>query len=534
MKWREYLLQYLAALVIYGICSFWIRSPGYMDAEYYTLTAIQMVEGRGMTQPILWNYLDDPVGLPHPSYTYWMPGPSLPAAVGMLLFGRADFWAGRIPLILLAALSAPMTGWMGFRMGRSRLTGWLAAGMAVFCGYYAAYAATVDSFFLVMIAAWAILVFLDRLFQNPGDYSGWMWLMSGAAAGWMHLNRADGILWLFLVVFVCLFQIWKNRKSSRSADLICGLLLTVAGYLAVTGFWYYRNFHEFGSPFIRGSSRALWVRSYDELFTFPAEILTPDYWKKAGGMNILSTRANAVGRNLLSMFGVQGLVFLMPLWIAAYIKLRHDRLVRIGISMEVLIFLLMSIVFPFSGSRGGFLHSSAALQPFFWGLAAAGFIATINRVSGKRNWDPERAVRMFAPGLILICGLATFFIFQLLVIGEDPVTTVWDDSQRQAVIAKGLIDRNNIPPYARIMINNPAGFSLVSGRESLVIPYGGPDVTMAAARKFDTKYLLLEKNIVPGLLDMYEHPEQYPQFTVVDRMQEKVLLRVETTEPKSP
>jgi hypothetical protein len=40
--------------------------PGYMDAEYYYAGAIRLHEGYGFTQPFLWNYLDEPAGLPHP------------------------------------------------------------------------------------------------------------------------------------------------------------------------------------------------------------------------------------------------------------------------------------------------------------------------------------------------------------------------------------------------------------------------------------------------------------------------------------
>lgn len=526
MRRWDYFWQYLTALFVFGVCSLWIRSPGYMDAEYYTLSAVQMVEGKGMTQPILWNYLDDPQGLPHPSHTYWMPAPSWVAAAGMLLSGRADFTSGRIPFIFLSALAAPMAGWMGYRLGRKRITAWLAAGMAAFGGYYAVYASTIDSFYLVMLAAWAILTRLDQTIGDSDSPNNWLWLISGVAAGWMHMNRADGILWLLLVLLVCFYRVFRLAKKIRMRVLLTECILVLTGYLAISGFWYFRNLSEFGSLFIPGSSRALWVNTYDELFIFPAAELTIEHWIHGGVANILSARLEAAASILLTAFGVQGMVFLIPFWIIAFIKLRHDRLVQIGLAMEVVLFLVMTIGFPFSGKRGGFLHSSAALQPFLWGLAAAGFSIAISWISDKRNWDPQRAEKMFAPGLVFVCALATIFIFQILVIGPDAQNPIWDDSYRQSLVANELVERNTIPENARIMINNPAGFNLVSGREALVIPFGDTVTLLNVANTFDSEYILVEKNIVAGLINLHLNPEHYPQFSVIDRMDDKILLRV--------
>ena len=34
--------------------------PGYLDSDYYFAGGLQLVEGKGFTEPYLWNYLDDP------------------------------------------------------------------------------------------------------------------------------------------------------------------------------------------------------------------------------------------------------------------------------------------------------------------------------------------------------------------------------------------------------------------------------------------------------------------------------------------
>ena len=85
MTWRHYLLLFVVGLLVpFGISRFQSQ-PGYMDADYYFVGGIQLAEGKGFTEPYLWNYLDNPTGLPHPSHTYWMPLASIVSAISEAL-----------------------------------------------------------------------------------------------------------------------------------------------------------------------------------------------------------------------------------------------------------------------------------------------------------------------------------------------------------------------------------------------------------------------------------------------------------------
>ena len=72
-RWKETIFLTAAALVVLMLATALQPAPGYMDAEYYYAGGLQLAAGRGFTQPFLWNYLDQPEGLPHPAFTYWMP-----------------------------------------------------------------------------------------------------------------------------------------------------------------------------------------------------------------------------------------------------------------------------------------------------------------------------------------------------------------------------------------------------------------------------------------------------------------------------
>ena len=73
MKLRAYVILFLLGLFLaVGVASLQ-DLPGYMDSDYYFAGGLQLLQGNGFTEPFLWNYLDDPVGIPHPSHAYWFP-----------------------------------------------------------------------------------------------------------------------------------------------------------------------------------------------------------------------------------------------------------------------------------------------------------------------------------------------------------------------------------------------------------------------------------------------------------------------------
>jgi hypothetical protein len=524
MKRKDYLIQYFAALAFFALCSLWVRTPGYMDAEYYTVSAIQMVEGKGMTQPILWNYLDDPTGLPHPSHTYWMPAPSLAAIPGMLITGKADFPSGRILFILIAALSAPAAGWMGYRFSRNRSAGWLAASLAIFCGFYAPYSSTIDSFFLIMPGAWLIFFGLDRVCSSENPRKERYLFMIGLACGWMHLNRADGFLWLVLSAgfWLCLCLREKHNLGRKALEFF----MLVTGYFIIMGFWFFRNLSVYGSLFIPNTIRALWVTQYNEIFSYPPDLLTFQHWFSSGMGAIMTDRLGAFGYDLVIMIAVQGLIFLFPFWVYAAWKRRKDPLVLTGIGMELVILVIMSFIFPYTGKQGGFLHSTSALQPLIWGLSATGIQDGLTGLSKRLGWNADRAFKMYAPGISVLSLIVTIFVFQMLVIGGTPSRPVWDESARRANVSNDLLATNSVPENARVMINNPAGFWLTSRREAIVIPDGQPESALSAAKTFGVEYLILEKYLVTGMFDLYRNPDSFAGFTLIGQREDQMLFRI--------
>ncbi len=87
---RDLLILYGLALLVNGLVAVLVDSPGYVDAYYYFNGGRLLVEGYGLNEPYLWNYVYAPASLPAPAFTYWQPLPSLLAALGIALFGQVD------------------------------------------------------------------------------------------------------------------------------------------------------------------------------------------------------------------------------------------------------------------------------------------------------------------------------------------------------------------------------------------------------------------------------------------------------------
>ncbi|MCW5873362.1 MAG: hypothetical protein KIS88_01815 [Anaerolineales bacterium] len=485
MTRKEYFTLFLAGLVVLVFVASLQHSPGYMDAEYYLLTGQQLAAGRGFSEPLLWNYLDAPSGLPHPSHSYWMPLPSLAVAASTAVFG-ASFNGGRVLLILMAALLPPLAAALSMqltgRRGSARLAGWL----AVLPGFYLPFLTTTDSFVICMLLGG---LFFWLLAQRAADRQPEVWqhVALGVLAGLLHLARAEGPLWLLLAVYAA----WQGGGWRAG-------LKAFAGYALVMLPWLVRNVLAFGSLLAPGGGHTLWLTEYDELFSYPASLLTMQHWAGSGIVSILGARVGALTQNLASAVAVGGLVALAPLAVWGAWRLRTQKAIHVGTAAWLALLLAFSFIFPFSGARGGFFHAAAALQPLVWALAAAGLHAALEWGSARRSWDLTRAGHIFSMGILLLAlTLSGYAVQQRVLAGGG-----WDAGAAHYAALHQRLNALGVGADEIVMVNNPPGFSLASGRPAIVIAHGGPEPAMQAARQYGASVLLLEAG-QPGWADLY-------------------------------
>jgi hypothetical protein len=523
---RKLLFALFAAGMVLALIAAWLETvPGYMDAEYYYGGALRLVDGKGWTENVLWNYLDDPSGLPHPAHVYWMPLASFLAVPGMLLFNSRQFFAARLFMIVLAGLITPLTAWISFRLFKNQKYAILSGFLALFPGFYLIYSTDVETYtpYLLLGGLFFYIGFRHETNLTRGDV-----FLLGILCGLMHLARADGILWLFGAGMLLVWRtaLKKDGKESQFSWIAVRGLLLVLGYGAMMSPWYLRNMMQFASLFPPGTSRALWLTDYNQVFIYPADQLTFKTWLESGWQAILQVRFTAMIENIKNMIGVQGEVFLLPFIVAGAYRLRQQHVVIFGMSMWALTFIVMSFVFPLAGSRGGFFHSGSALQIFFWMLAPVGLDGFVRWGGRVRKWQRDDSWKVFASGLVVIAAVMTGVIFWQNVIGQDFQYPAWAAGTRQAVQIEHLLKDLKINPDETIMINNAPGYFTATGRSAIVTPDGDPGTSLEAGRRYQVKYLVLEKAHVDGLDSLYQSPQSLSSFVLLGQVNDAYLFRM--------
>lgn len=533
-------LMYLGIAVLESV-------PGYMDADYYYAMGLRIANSQGFSEPFIWNYLSDPQVLPHPAYTYWMPFVAVLASIGIKLTGMQNFWGARLVFILLAGSLVPMTAFMSYTFHRIRWAALLAAAFALFSGFYLAYLPTTESFAVYMLLGSLFFLLVFKMQQDYRDTinaikiaekSGfqnynvsqfstspiWVYVLVGLSVGLMYLTRADGLIWFGIALIGITLQGYSSSKEiygrgiHKQNLLLVGLPLVifVICYLIVISPVLLRNINTFGSIFAPGSSRALWLIDYDELFAYPASQLTSERWLGAGIREIINSRSAALGTNLLNAIAVQGAIILVPFIFLGFWSRREDWRVRLGALSWLTTFLIMTLIFPFQGARGGFFHSGAALQPLLWSLVPVGLLAFINWAEKRRSWETQQALKVFSTGLIGLVIVVTVFAGYQRIIGGDHPRPAWGADELAYQEVGAYLDKNDSNRESIVMVNNPPGFYALTGYKSIVIPDGDLSVTFLVGKNYKAEYLILDKNHPKELVELYSSPGDVPGLNYLD------------------
>jgi hypothetical protein len=521
MSWRHYALLFLIGLSVPFVVSRYQSLPGYMDADYYFAGGLRLAGGFGFTEPYLWNYLDNPASLPHPSHTYWMPLASMVSALGLWLTGQSTYAAGRLPFILLSACVPLWTATLALQVSRQTRLAIVSGLLSIFSLYYAPFMPVPDNYALFMLlgASFLVLAPLDKK---------WIPAALGALAGLMTLARSDGLLWLGLAI---LMVMWKSaRKKNGTANtakewlflVFPAGMLVMAGYLATMGWWHVRNLSLFGSALAPGGGRLLWLQNYNQTFIYPPGDLTPASFFQAGWEAALQNRVRAFSSNFSNAFGAQGGIFLFPFILIGLWQLRHNLQTRLAVTGWLVLFAAMTIIFPFAGSRGSFFHAGAAFQPYWWVAAPVGLDALLVWAR-KRGQFTDRNAPYFLHGiLVLLAVIMTVYLVDFRVVASG-----WaKDDIIYASVEKSFL-ANGIQPGDVVIVRNPPGYFIASGRSSISLPFGDESTILAVAEKYHARFLVIEKGgIFDSIQDLYNDPRTHDSFIYIGEVNEAKLYRL--------
>ena len=494
---RDMWLIFGLAVLVRVLAALPQTQPNYMDAAYYLVGGQRLAQGNGFTDPYVWHYLDRPQMLPHPSHLYWMPLPSILVAISQSVFG-VNYRAAQIPFVFLSAVLPVLAYLIASRISGIRRHAWIAALLTIFSPFYLPYWGVPESF-----APFAVFGALALYWASAE--TKWKWLAAGACAGLAHLSRADGVL---LLLPMLLIQMRVHTPDGRTKVFILhaqrsSFILILTGYFAVMLPWFLRNLSVIGAPLSTAGSQTIWLCNYDELFAYGRQF---DLSHLLSCGNALATRINGVASGAIYWLAEAGMIFLAPLIVIGLWRERRARLLRAALWYAALLFAALTLVFTFTGDRGGLFHSTGALLPFFYAAAPAGLDAVIDWIARRRrSWNAATAKRVFSAAFIAYAVLLSFFVYHGRVIGPDWSNPIWNQSDRvYAAIGQWLREQGELDPI--VMVNNPPGFTYQTGLPSMVVPYGGDTDLLRAADQFGARWVVLDANRPEPLAGVYAEP----------------------------
>ncbi len=510
MKRRSYLLLFGLGLAVQLTVASFQTIPGYLDADYYFMGGKQLAEGKGFNEPFIWNYLDNPAGLPHPSHAYWMPLASLVTAAGMLLTGQTTYQAGRLGFILLAALVPPLTTHLAFRYSKKTALAWTSGLLAVFPIFHTAFLPVPDNYGIYMLAG-------GLYFLAAGRKGSAFWL--GLLSGILTLARTDGLLWLGLTI---LFLLLRGRDGqNHPGGIIRQAIFALAGFLLVMGPWYLRNLSVYGALMSPSGSRALWLTNYEETFVYPASSLNVHSWWATGWKAILKVRLWSLENNLQTMMAAQGGLILFPFILIGMWLERRERRVQIAFLAWVSLLVVMSVVFPFAGARGSFFHAGAALQPFFWTLAPIGLDAVVAWARRHGRFTPEAFV-VFRAALVMVAAILSCWVVWVRVIQPG-----WEEGELVYPAVESFLIQKGVPADVPIIALSAPGYTMMTGRPAYAQPATNVEGLLDLARHYGLHYFAFEaQGRLEPLRDLYDNPQDYPRFEYLGEVNEIRIYRI--------
>lgn len=494
----------LAILVVYVA----FPQPLYTDVYYHLNAANRLVGGQGLTDAYLWNYVNAPDSLSGdwtvPSHQYWMPMPSLLAAAGMAMFNApGSYPAAQIPFTV-AVWAVALVGFaIGARLGRTLFMAWLAGLLTLLSPFYAAGWGAVDSTTPFALFGAGCLLALGALASSGRDDAragGW-WAAAGALAALSHLSRPDGII-LLGVGLLTVAIVARRRRRWGACWLALALL---AGYGLAMLPWFARNVQAFGSLLPAGGLQGIFYTQYDDLFAYPAAASLQSFLAELGPAGFFTTRWTAlfgndgglISGNFGTFLAVEGMIFLAPLMLIGLFRRWREPFLWPFMLAALAIHLVMTLMFPFAGYRGGLLHSAAALVPFWAALGVVGLSDVIGWVARRRrSWEPRSATRVFGVGLL---ALAAMLVLMLAAKGGRGPSA----SERALYAALDAA----LPAGARVFSADPAATYYFTGRGGAVLPNSPPEALLQVAAQYQTGYVLLEQGGLPGrLMSLWDAP----------------------------
>lgn len=483
---------FLVALVARGVSAAFFGEPAYPDSFYYVNVAREFAAGNGFSVDYIWNFVD--VGgrlpahpsLPIPSNAHWMPLAVLVQVPFIWLLGPSAL-ASALPFWILGALAAPLCWLIARDAGLGGGAAFGAGLLGAIPGATAPFLVQPDNFALFLPLGALCLFACSRAVRGDRRW----FAVGGAAVGLATLSRNDGVL---LAVPFALAFIADLRRRGRAPRI--GWRAATAGglaFLLVTAPWWIRQLTVFGSLSPSGSSgRILWITDYRELYSIGGEPPSLGTFLAQGPLQLLASRVAGLASALVIFTSVPLLFFLAPFTaIGAWLR-RTDPIFQPWLAYGLTLFAFSALLFAVHVPHGTFLHSAVALVPHAYVLALVGLAAAVRWIAARRpRWDAQRATAVFSAAAVAV-ALGGGIVGSSIVMGGWRRERDLRDQLSTALAGA--------PAEDRLMSPDAGAYRYVAARSGIVTPDDPLPVVETAARAYDVRWLVLERDHITSAL----------------------------------
>lgn len=473
------------------------------DGLVYKHAAEQWLAGRGWTTPYVWQFLSDPVSLEPPAFGYWMPLASFLLAGSLGLFGD-HVLAALLPSILGVAVLTGLGYALAFRLTRDRSSALLAAALIPLHPWVVRWGLSSQAALAsAVFGSAALWLTVSAAGSRPLRLVG-----AGALAGLAALSRGDGVLILGCACLGICALAWSRRAGIVS--LLGEGVALATGFAAAMGPWYLRNVAVFGSPTPPGASRALFIRSPEQLYSVqPPDLAVSLAALREAPVHEAVHKVLAVARLVENSISDAALMIpLAALRALACWRTRKLPVLALGLGyLGVLIAFYGGIATEIG--EASTRKSSLTCLPFWAGAVAAGAASLEDR--------RKRLVVL----VVMLCAMGVAGTrFALKVQLRRDVDYAW--------IERAIGDERPV-----LMTRRPWLAHELLGWPGLQIPYDPVAVVLEIGERFGATHLhLSESSRRPALRDLYEGRASDPRFELVAESGTEKLYRLRY--PASP
>jgi hypothetical protein len=238
----------------------------------------------------------------------------------------------------------------------------------------------------------------------------------------------------------------------------------------------------------------------------------------------VKVRGEAILQNISTAIFAQGMIVLFPLVVIGVWNCWRMFRVKVGVLGWFFLLITESFLFPFASVSGGFFHAGTAFQPLWFALAPVGFEVLLARFSKNKKLLPQTAT-LFRLSLAVVV-----IVFSGMLVKMRVIDTGWNEGEYLYCTVDQFLVEQGARPDEIVMTRNPPAYFIMTGRRAIVVPYGDVQTILEVARKFDVSYVILERDgAFDDLANLYNHPEQYPDFDYLGMLDETIILYVNSS-----